>query len=77
MPLPGSYVTRRAGFAVFALHLAAFAQLASAADGDLDPTFGDGGVQTTDFNRSTDIANAVGIQADGKLLVAGTDDLHE
>ncbi len=41
-------------------------------DGDLDPTFGDGGVVMTDFNNSTDIAYAVALQADGKLVVAGT-----
>ena len=41
-------------------------------DGDLDPTFGVGGVVMTDFNASTDLANAVALQADGKLVVAGT-----
>lgn len=41
-------------------------------DGDLDPTFGVGGVVMTDFNTSTDLANAVALQADGKLVVAGT-----
>lgn len=41
-------------------------------DGDLDPSFGDGGVVMTDFNTSTDLANAVALQADGKLVVAGT-----
>ena len=46
--------------------------LAQAADGDLDPTFGTGGMVTTDLNRSTDIANAVAVQADGKLVVVGT-----
>ena len=42
------------------------------ADGDLDPTFGKGGVVMTDFNNSTDIANAVALQPDGKLVTAGT-----
>jgi uncharacterized delta-60 repeat protein len=46
-------------------------QLAQAAAGDLDPTFGIGGMVTTDINRSTDIANAVAVQADGKLVVVG------
>ena len=41
-------------------------------DGDLDPTFGNGGVVMTDFNTSTDLANAVALQPDGKLVVAGT-----
>ena len=47
-------------------------QVAQAADGDLDPTFGTGGMLMTDINRSTDIANAVAVQADGKLVVVGT-----
>jgi len=46
-------------------------QVAQAAAGDLDPTFGIGGMVTTDINRSTDIANAVAVQADGKLVVVG------
>jgi uncharacterized delta-60 repeat protein len=41
-------------------------------DGDLDPAFGTGGVVMTDFNTSTDLANAVALQPDGKLVVAGT-----
>ena len=47
-------------------------QMVQAADGDLDPTFGTGGMLMTDINRSTDIANAVAVQADGKLVVVGT-----
>jgi uncharacterized delta-60 repeat protein len=43
-----------------------------AVDGDLDPTFGTDGKVLTDFDRSTDIAYAVAIQADGKLVVVGT-----
>jgi uncharacterized delta-60 repeat protein len=43
-----------------------------AVDGDLDPTFGTDGKMLTDFDHSTDIANAVAIQADGKLVVVGT-----
>jgi uncharacterized delta-60 repeat protein len=46
-------------------------RMAQATDGDLDPTFGTGGMVMTDFHRSTDIANAVAIQADGKLVVVG------
>ena len=46
-------------------------QVAEAAAGDLDPTFGSAGMVTTDINRSTDIANAVAVQADGKLVVVG------
>src|SRR5262252_7908 len=46
-------------------------QVAEAAAGDLDPTFGTAGMVTTDINRSTDIAQAVAIQGDGKLVVVG------
>jgi uncharacterized delta-60 repeat protein len=45
--------------------------MVQAADGDLDPTFGTGGMVMTDLNHSTDIANAVAIQPDGKLVVVG------
>src|SRR5262245_19029267 len=46
-------------------------QAAQAAAGDLDPTFGIGGMVTTDLGRSTDLANAVAAQTDGKLVVVG------
>ena len=46
-------------------------QAAQAAAGDLDPTFGVGGKVTTDLGRSTDLANAVALQADGKLVLVG------
>src|ERR1051326_4453645 len=46
-------------------------QVADAAAGDLDPTFGTAGMVTTDINRSTDIAQAVAIQADGQVVVVG------
>jgi len=42
-----------------------------AASGDLDPTFGSGGKVTTNFD-SFDRANAVAIQSDGKIVVAGS-----
>ena len=47
-------------------------QMAQAADGDLDPLFGSGGMVMTDLNRSTDLATAVAVQTDGKLVVVGT-----
>ena len=47
-------------------------QTVLAVDGDLDPTFGTDGKVLTDFDHSTDIANAVAVQADGKLVVVGT-----
>ncbi|HEX5011765.1 MAG TPA: delta-60 repeat domain-containing protein [Planctomycetota bacterium] len=39
--------------------------------GTLDPGFGTGGQLMIDFDDSTDIANAVALQGDGKLVVAG------
>ncbi|HSI56719.1 MAG TPA: delta-60 repeat domain-containing protein [Ideonella sp.] len=45
---------------------------AHAADGDLDPAFGRAGQMMTDFDHSTDIAYAVALQADGKIVAAGT-----
>lgn len=41
------------------------------ADGTLDDSFGEAGKVVTDFNKADDEANAVGIQADGKIVVAG------
>ncbi len=41
------------------------------AAGALDPTFGTGGIVTTDFGGSPDFGNAVAIQPDGKIIVAG------
>lgn len=41
------------------------------ANGNLDASFGDNGKVTTDFNSTMDIGNAVFIQADGKIVVAG------
>ncbi len=38
---------------------------------DLDPTFGIGGLVTTDFAGASDVARSVAIQVDGKIVVAG------
>ena len=54
------------------LALFALANAAHAAPGDLDPSFGTGGRVVTDFNLSTDIAGAIALQPDGKLVVVGT-----
>src|SRR6266516_3631488 len=40
-------------------------------NGSLDATFGTGGKVTTDFNGNDDAANAVVLQPDGKIVVAG------
>jgi uncharacterized delta-60 repeat protein len=41
-------------------------------DGTLDPTFDSDGRVTTDFFGLSDLANAVAIQSDGKIVLAGT-----
>ena len=43
---------------------------AATSPGDLDPSFGAGGIVTTDLGGS-DGANAVAVQGDGKIVVAG------
>jgi uncharacterized delta-60 repeat protein len=62
--------------AAILLLFSASGQRAQAAAGDLDPTFGIGGQVMTDFNHSTDIAYAVAVQTDGKLVVGGTTYKH-
>ena len=71
---PYRFVAQFFEFGAAAVILMFFAglQIAQAADGDLDPLFGSGGMVMTDLGKSTDIANAVAIQADGKLIVVGT-----
>lgn len=44
---------------------------ARAGDGDLDPTFGNGGKVITDFSQQSDIAQGIAIQPDGKIVVVG------
>lgn len=46
-------------------------QTALAAPGDLDPTFNSTGIVTTAVTNSNDVANAVAVQSDGKIVVAG------
>ena len=58
--------------ALFAFAASTFAGSVSAAPGGLDPSFGQNGRVLTDFDQSIDIANAVAMQPDGKLVVGGT-----
>jgi uncharacterized delta-60 repeat protein len=44
----------------------------AAVDGDLDATFGSGGKVVTDFFGRSGGANAIALQADGKMVVAGS-----
>ena len=46
-------------------------QTAQATDGDLDPTFGNGGKVVTDFNNSTDWLSRIAVQPDGKIVAIG------
>ena len=48
-----------------------FRVVAAVAAGDLDPTFGVGGLVTTDFGSWHDIVHSIAVQDDGKILVAG------
>jgi uncharacterized delta-60 repeat protein len=41
-------------------------------DGDLDPTFGFGGIVLTDFAGGFDIPSAIAVQPDGRIVVAGS-----
>src|ERR687889_2760305 len=45
---------------------------AQAAPGDLDPSFSGDGVVLTGFGGESDGGSAVAVQADGKIVVAGT-----
>jgi uncharacterized delta-60 repeat protein len=40
-------------------------------NGTLDKTFSEDGKQTADFTSGNDVANSIGIQRDGKIIVAG------
>ena len=70
-------VARRCAAIIFLTCLVAFFVLSqlpnavSAASGDLDGTFANGGIVTTDFFGADDDASAVAIQADGKIVAAG------
>jgi uncharacterized delta-60 repeat protein len=46
--------------------------IAPEAAGDLDPSFGTGGKGVSDFGVLASAANAIAIQGDGKLVIAGT-----
>ncbi|HEX5008806.1 MAG TPA: delta-60 repeat domain-containing protein [Planctomycetota bacterium] len=66
--VPSSRTLAPALVAALLLSLSASAQLLP---GDLDPSFGVGGKLMLDFNGSTDIAEDVAVQPDGKLVVVG------
>ncbi|HEX5732275.1 MAG TPA: delta-60 repeat domain-containing protein [Blastocatellia bacterium] len=45
--------------------------IAHAADGDLDLTFGEGGTVVTDFSRSSEVVTDIKVQPDGKIVAVG------
>ena len=69
-----STILRRASLLILAALLTA-PTLAAAQGGQLDPSFGTGGIVTTDFgdqiNSNVASADAVALQTDGKILVVG------
>jgi uncharacterized delta-60 repeat protein len=72
----GATVLRQARMAsvlVFAIVVVSFSPLTNvqAADGELDSTFGIGGMVKTDFGGNFDVISAIAVQADGKIVVAG------
>jgi len=56
---------------LFTILLVAFSSVAFAQAGNLDNTFGNGGIVTTAVGSGNDWANSMAIQADGKIVVAG------
>ena len=75
-PRPGD-ATADAGYSLaFGLPASGLSRAfpAVAAPGDLDVSFSGDGKLTTDFGGGSDLAAAVAVQADGKIVVAGTSD---
>ena len=60
-----------AGMALAVVAALTISMVAQAAIGDLDPTFGAGGKVTTFVGSSNSYANAMAVQSDGKIVVAG------
>lgn len=54
-----------------------FALVRFNSNGSLDTGFGDAGRVFTDFNNSFDVANALAIQADGKIVLAGRSSVND
>jgi len=53
-------------------HAGDFTVLRFTRDGELDPSFGSAGVVTTEVGQSSDIARAIAVDAQGRIVVAGT-----
>lgn len=61
--LGGDYVNASGGYN--------FAVVRFLADGTLDPSFGSGGIATVDMGTTDNYGQALAVQADGKILLAG------
>src|SRR5262245_55714987 len=63
----------RLGGPVLCAAVAAFAlvRIVHAADGDLDVTFGNGGLVVTDFGWPRDGGNGLAVDGNGRVIVAG------
>src|SRR5215203_4979870 len=65
-------LVRNALFLTIVLMFSGVCQTARAADGDLDPTFGSGGKKIVQISaEQVDLARAVAIQSDGKIVLGG------
>ncbi|MBI3652185.1 MAG: hypothetical protein HY231_14285 [Acidobacteria bacterium] len=76
LPARSQLVRRRIiviGLTLLLLALSAFhpSVITQAAAGDLDTTFGNGGKVMTDLFAQSEVATAVALQSDGKIVVAG------
>jgi uncharacterized delta-60 repeat protein len=72
IPFRQSRLIQSTAFSVLLLALLLFTAISSrAAPGDLDTAFGSGGKVTTPVGAGRDLAQAVALQPDGKIIVAG------
>ena len=60
-----------AGPAAYFSHNSKFGLARLTSDGSLDPTFGGDGIVVTDLTASSDVANGMALQANGKIVVVG------
>ena len=70
--MPHTFIRKSIGVLLGLVLALAPASPALAADGSLDPTFGNSGIVRTDFGNGGDSGNAAALQPDGKILLAGT-----
>ena len=69
---PDGKIVVAGGAVAFGPQLPDYRLLRYNANGSLDAGFGAGGIVTTDFSGNTDQAQAIALQSDGKIIVAGS-----